>query len=279
MKKEEIKISKSGFIGDGRIKSIILLERNKERGYALQNELLPNNWIEITFKDDEIIKGYIIDLEDDIIQVKIENEIIYIDFEYKGLPEGIKKIEKIESPIIIDAKIEEEDEEQEDVIFEKEMDIELIYENVNKKMYRYSLEDQLNDLMNNFLIKKMDNAHLLVSRFKQLRDKTGEFDENENIIGIKYEANSLLMDNLLYFNTPKLYWIQYVAKAKRDIYVYHNEMNELEEGDYMDIELIDIIENRRETVIKQDQLGSKSTGSDLKYKSYFENLHTTPFSE
>lgn len=256
--------------------SITILERNNKKGYALQNDLLPNSWIEIRLENDEKVEGYIIELDDDVIEVKIGEDIIYIDFEYNGLPKEIKEIRKIESPILIDAETEDEDEE---IIFEKEMNIEMIYENVNKKMYRYSLEDQLNDLLNNFLMKKERNAHLLVSRFKQLREKVCKFDENGNIIGINNEDESMLYNKLLKYDASNIYWIQYVSKAKRRIYLYHDEINKLEDENLVDIDMIDIIEDRRETVIKQDKLGSNSTGSDLKYKTYYDNLHVVPFSE
>jgi hypothetical protein len=282
MKKEVLLVDESGYIGDGSIESITLLHRNEKSGYANQNELLPNTWIEITFSDEEKVNGYIISLEDDVINVKIEDNIIYINFEYKGLPEGISGIKVIDSPVVLDeeaeVEAEAEGETEEDIIFEKELNVEVMYENVNKKMYRYSLEEQLNDLMNVFILKKVKNPHLLVARYKYLREKTSLFDENGNIIGVKNKEINLLKDTIMNYEL-NLNWIQYVSKVKRNIYCFHDEINQLEETKNIDIELIDIVNDRIDIMTKQEILGSKSTGLDMKYKTYYDNLHIAPFSE
>ena len=60
-------------------------------GYAIQNKLIRNTYIEIHFDFDLIITGEIINTENDRIDVRIfndllkEEEIIYIDFRYQGL--------------------------------------------------------------------------------------------------------------------------------------------------------------------------------------------------
>lgn len=80
------------------ITSITILSRADSPSYAIQNNLIPNNWINIYF-DSEIpfiITGQINNLEEDMIEIKTtDNDLIYIDFEYKGLPESLP-INKIE---------------------------------------------------------------------------------------------------------------------------------------------------------------------------------------
>ena len=80
------------------IQSINILSRADSPSYAIQNNLIPLNWINIYF-DSEIpfiITGQIINLEEDMIELKTTNDdVIFIDFEYKGMPESLP-ITKIE---------------------------------------------------------------------------------------------------------------------------------------------------------------------------------------
>jgi len=88
----------NGFFTDESIEEISLLSRAEEAGYARQNKLVPGTWIEIHIGGDvsTIITGEIIGLEEDQIEIRTVPELdtIFIDFEYKGLPETIpiKKI-------------------------------------------------------------------------------------------------------------------------------------------------------------------------------------------
>ena len=91
-------LNSEGELDDESIESINILNQAQSEGYARQNKLLPNTWIDIYFSGDLplIITGNIINLENDMIEIKTypDEEIIYIDFEYKGLPE-LLLIEKI----------------------------------------------------------------------------------------------------------------------------------------------------------------------------------------
>ena len=104
-----------GNFENSEIQSISLLSRADSSSYAIQNNLIPNNWINIYF-DSEIpfiITGQITNLEEDMIEIKTTNDdIIYIDFEYKGIPESlpITKIE-IRSPPSL-PKINEDDKQE-----------------------------------------------------------------------------------------------------------------------------------------------------------------------
>ena len=102
------------------IKQIIILSRSSENGYARQNNLLTNTWINIYFNGDLpfIITGKITNLVEDQIEIKVYNsdDLIYIDFKYQGLPKDLP-IEKInirnapsekEDNIIDDDKLSEE---------------------------------------------------------------------------------------------------------------------------------------------------------------------------
>lgn len=87
-----------GSFTDKSIQEIHLLDRSEEPGYARQNKLLPQTWVEIHFGGEisTLFTGEITNLEEDQIEVTTypDLHVIYIDFEYKGLPEHIP-IQKI----------------------------------------------------------------------------------------------------------------------------------------------------------------------------------------
>lgn len=69
------------------------MSRSEQSGYARQNDLLQGRWIELHIAGEvsTIITGEITSLEEDQIEITTypELQVIYIDFEYKGLPEYI----------------------------------------------------------------------------------------------------------------------------------------------------------------------------------------------
>ena len=91
-------LNSDGNFTDESIESISIISKSELDGYARQNNLLPDTWIDIYFGGDIplIITGIITNLENDMIEIKTypNDDIIYIDFEYKGLPEDLL-IEKI----------------------------------------------------------------------------------------------------------------------------------------------------------------------------------------
>jgi hypothetical protein len=113
----KIQISDDGILGDGNITKIEILSRADTPSYARQNKLIPNKWVNIYFGGDIplIITGEITNLEEDMIEVRTsDKDIIYINFDYKGIPENlpIENIEIREKPVeqkpIIQEEIEDE---------------------------------------------------------------------------------------------------------------------------------------------------------------------------
>ena len=88
----------SAMISDESITEINLLSRSEEKGFSRQKKLLPKTWIDVHFGGEvpTIITGEITNLEEDEIEIKTfpDNETIFINFEYQGIPENIP-IEKI----------------------------------------------------------------------------------------------------------------------------------------------------------------------------------------
>uniref|UniRef100_A0A6C0IER2 Uncharacterized protein n=1 Tax=viral metagenome TaxID=1070528 RepID=A0A6C0IER2_9ZZZZ len=121
----QLRINEKGVLGDGTIETIGLLSRNAYPGFAMQNGLVPSKWINIVFGGDipAIITGEITNLEQDMIEVRTypEKEIIYINFDYKGIPEDIP----IESITIRDKPEEPKDTHkgEEGIALEEEKDM------------------------------------------------------------------------------------------------------------------------------------------------------------
>ena len=63
-------------MADESITSISILNRADTTGYARQNNLIPDNWVDIYFGGDlpVTITGQITNLEEDMIEVEIVNE-------------------------------------------------------------------------------------------------------------------------------------------------------------------------------------------------------------
>ena len=88
--KIRLSISPEGIIGDGNITRIEVLSRNETGSYARQYGLTPGKWVDIFFGGDlpVIITGEITNLEQDMIEVTtIDGDTLYINFDYKGIPE------------------------------------------------------------------------------------------------------------------------------------------------------------------------------------------------
>jgi hypothetical protein len=85
-----VNILENGQLSDESIRGIALLNRSNDKGYAKQNGLLTKTWIDIHFGGEipTIITGEISNLEEDMIEIITypDLSVIYIDFEYKGLP-------------------------------------------------------------------------------------------------------------------------------------------------------------------------------------------------
>jgi hypothetical protein len=110
LERNKLNISTDGTIGDGNITGISLLSRSDSPSYAKQHNLLPNTWINIYFGGDYpiIITGEITNLEEDMIEIKtIDGDVLYINFEYKGIPEDlpVDNIEIREKPYTVDKEV------------------------------------------------------------------------------------------------------------------------------------------------------------------------------
>lgn len=336
MKRVRVAISPDGTIGDGNITRIAILSRSDTASYARQNDLLPGKWINIYFGGDFpiIITGEITNLENDMIEVKtVDGDIIYLNFDYKGIPENlpiemIEIREKPSEPLAQAESLEEALELEEipelKVVPEKvfvepetiQMNVPLKqikdqlrefiikadqvkfgdeefgpivqYVDVSSKSQRYSIETQVSDLLDELLStipnvertpRVLNNIHIMIERFKQLRENFSQFDQYGNVENILVkEATFKPLSN--YFSNFKLnlYWILPVVKNIKK--VYNVEHIDEENNDVIDIDLdrdvnniVELIENYKSNNLPAEQNKYASLYSELNpYFTPFENI-------
>lgn len=94
-----INLEDNGMFSDTSITEIVKISSASTKGFSLQNNLTHGKWVIVEFnRDIPNIVGIITNLEEDRIEIELkdgdndDNDKIYIDFEYKGLPEFIKSI-------------------------------------------------------------------------------------------------------------------------------------------------------------------------------------------
>jgi len=345
-----VPISPEGIIGDGTITRIAILSRSDTPSYARQNGLVPGKWINIHFGGDfpVIITGEITNLENDMIEIRsIDGDVIYLNFDYKGLPENLP-IEMIEirekptKPLTSEEKIrqlqaqqgeveEGEVEEGEQVAapfdlpeIEKEKEYidpekmqltvplrnikdqvrEFIiradqvkfgneelgpiiqYVDVSTKSQRYSIETQVSDLLDELLStvpnaqrtpRVLNNIHIMIERFKQLREKFSFFDQYGNVDGVLVNESTFKPIVDTYFRNFKLnlYWILPVVKNIKK--VYDVEDVEKENNDIDEINLEMDLKNIRELInnYKSNDLPEGQTSYSALYSGL--NPFFTPF--
>ena len=288
---EHLTMDEEGVITDESITEINLLSRSEEKGYARQKGLLPKTWLDIHFGGEipTIITGEITNLEEDSIEIRTypQDETIFIDFEYQGLPDYIP-IEKIvirdppRNVLIERMNVEGEQEySQEDQGQEASIEytdigesiihipeksspdeniheiLQSVYLNANElfgedleeifqvveipdKEKRYGLDLQVNDLTDELLSTipnnkrtnlVMNRIHILVERFKELRNLYSSFDDNGNVTGKKIfgDLYKPIIQHILNLDV-KLRWLLPVVRQKKKL--YYEELSN--EGDYKD---------------------------------------------
>lgn len=150
------------------------------------------------------------------------------------------------------------------------------YVDVNAKAHRYSIDTQVSDLLDSMLSKYpivqrtrsvLNNIHLIIDRFKQLRENYSAFDEFHNITGpIVYGATYKPLEEYFEHFDKKLFWILPVVKNEKKIYTENLETTK--------------------TLIEMDNIIQKYKSKDLvveenRYVSLYKELNPyfTPFDE
>jgi hypothetical protein len=347
LNKNTIGISLDGIIGDGNTTYIGIVNREKSRSYAVQNGLFPGKWINIYFGGEfpVIITGEITNLEHDMIEIRsVDGDTLYLNFDYKGLPEDlpIELIEIREKPDIKQleqlnelkeekekqdeyeeeeekAKEEEEEIKIEDINFEKkvlgnqefqlpmtnvknqlrefiikadqihfgeeELGPIIQYVDVSQKSKRYSLDAQVSDMLDELLstipsiertTKVLNNIHIMIERFKQLRAKFSNYDKYGNVESalLKEASYKPLVNYLQNFNT-NLYWILPVVKNIKKL--YDAEHIDEDNNDIENISLYKNLENIHELI--ENYKSNNLPNEQNKYSTLYADLDPflTPF--
>ena len=330
-----LKIGEDRILGNGTITNITIISRNDKQGYSRQNGLLPGTWINIYFGGDipVVITGQITNLEEDMIELRTypDNEIIYVNFDYKGIPEDlpIETIEIREKPSIKENEEKEEKVPIEEVLEEeglpdmessetaevftgvpvqnvKDQLREFIlkadqiqfgteelgsitqYVDIDKSQQRYSIEMQSNDLLDEMLStipnhqrtsNVLNNIHIMIERFKQLRSMFSSFDANGNITGVYVKEASYkpLVQELTQFKCL-LYWILPVVKNVKKIYNATIDPDD----EYPDIVPLNTTQNIQEMKgIIENYQSNQFPNEQNKYITLFNELNSyfTPFED
>ena len=154
--KTRLTIQENGIIG---VTRIAILSRSDTPSYARQNNLIPGKWINVFFGGDFpiIITGEITNLEQDMIEVRtVDNDVIYINFDFKGIPEdlpieGIEIREKPTGPLTQKQESPEEEMLEEEMPLE-ELNKEITYVDPEKLQISIPIKN-IKDQLREFIIK------------------------------------------------------------------------------------------------------------------------------
>jgi hypothetical protein len=319
-----LKLNEDGTMVNKNIKSIVTISNPLHQGYALQNNLIVGIWIDIhyDFDIDFILTGLITNVEYDMIELsiwnstlKIMNETLYIDFEYKGLSKQlrIKKIVHREIPDnyieqntgIVDVEIDQETEivdsnieiDQEnirkalqvmyisskDIIFNR--DDEKITERIEKREIdkRYSLESQTTDILDEILsvIPNYDRTPDVLDNINRIIERFTQLREN---FSIKDENGFILCSSLFGMNNKPLANLIYQSLYPKWVLPTTSIIKKLyttqDEVDTSEIELISLEKDIKEQYKIQRKYFAKSN-KKYSYKDFMkeQDIIMIPFTE
>jgi len=186
------RLSEDGFgFKDTSIKKVKVLSRSAFKGYARQNKLIKNTWVDLFFGGDvpKSITAEITNLEEDMIELTTypENKKLYIDFAYQGVPRNIplSKICIREKPASFHRGLIHKEEGEESLESEsKEPSLEPSSSN----------EEELDETYQESLQKKYKLQELEEDSYEELREviQPIEIPPEQQRYGIHAQVNDLL---------------------------------------------------------------------------------------
>uniref|UniRef100_A0A6C0LNI1 Uncharacterized protein n=1 Tax=viral metagenome TaxID=1070528 RepID=A0A6C0LNI1_9ZZZZ len=324
----KLNISDDGLIGDGTITKLVILSRSDTKGYATQNNLLPNTWINIHFEGDYpvIITGEITNLESDMIEIKTtDGDVLYINFDYKGIPEdlpiGLIEIRNKPKPISESPIEEMENQDFENLDLKNvpvaDLEIGVPVKNIKNQLrefilkadqlkfgnedlgpivqymdvavnaQRYSLETQVTELLDDMLSvipnaqrtrRVLNNIHIIIERFKQLRENFSFFDQYGNVEGsLVYESRHKPLSNYFDELNHNLYWILPVVKNVKKIYDLDYVKDDDDNNDIINIQLHSDLENVTQIIDNYRSNGNPNEENKYSFTYNELNPYFTPF--
>lgn len=206
-----------------------------------------------------------------------------IDIEIDNLGEELEK--EIEIPDISD-KLKNTFIEADEIVFGevlKEVEEE---EDVKEEERRYGIETQTNDLLDAFLSsipsdnisRKMENQiHLLIERFKQLREIYSNFDENGNAETPKIKTSNHKPLKEIFFDLKKnIKWLKPIIKNKKKIYDSFGKEDQIAK-DVVPLTLA--LSREEEYEIYEQYRSNEIPDEENKYNYYYKAIskYFTPF--
>ena len=270
---------------------------------------LENDMIEITMVDDDVIyinfdyKGIPQDLPIEMIEIRekpcvVPQKITESDIEAElELPqlineEGVRREKvplQLEVPLgDVKTQMREFIIKADQIQFGNEVLGPIVqFVDVYGKTERYSIETQTNDLLDELLStipnaertnRVLNNIHIIIERFVQLREQFSTFDEYGNVSGsVVYKPDYKPL--LQFFNSfnKNLLWIIPVVKNIKKTYVDNSLLAEDEFSDIINLELNDDLNNIK-TLIENFRTNTLPNEQN-KYSSLYKELnqHFTPF--
>jgi hypothetical protein len=201
---------------DESIEEIQIVWKSPVKGYIAQNGLEVHKWIDIYFGGDFpiIFTGEISEIQDDQMEVTLypSLEVIYIDFEYKGLPED-KDIEKIvlrSKPKYVKERADDSERtsednprtgEERDENEPEQMDIPaevneptIKYTDMNESIVlipeNYTVDDNVTDLLHNMYIDA--NDIIFDTGEVEILNQIVEMDTRKKIYSLDEQVTNLL---------------------------------------------------------------------------------------
>ena len=202
LKRIQLKINSNGILNDGSINSIDLLYRNKNPGYAKQNNLVTGVWINIYFGGDipTLLTGEITNLEEDMIEIRTfpDNNIIYINFDYKGIPEDlpIESIQIRETPETVQKEINKDIEATIPGVKNDISEEEVIEEDILDLGDELNLKPEIKRQINRPLKKIIEADNIEFGDYVDAIQEYVDIDKDKYRYNLETQANSLLNDLL-----------------------------------------------------------------------------------
>jgi hypothetical protein len=347
LKPYRLSLDDNGNITDESIQEIQILSRAEEPGYARQNGLNPKTWVDIHFGGEfpVIVTGEITDLDEDQIEITTypDLDVLYIDFEYKGLPENIpiehfiirkkpasvkvssltnlkgddsvgfvnledddrlasiESLDSGESITHIPENVKYDDDIREllhdmyidanDIVFSDETEyLDQVVE-VKETERRYTLELQINDLMDELLSTipnhkrtkgVLENIHRIIERFKELRKDFTIFDENGGARGYTMLGanHKPLVERIRNLDTNLKWLIPVVASRKKIFNIEKTDEDDETADIFPDIVNVDMSTELKEQASIQDAYDKNTRFGDVsKYQHVIQQSSDlmTPF--
>lgn len=312
--------TKEGFLFDSTIEQIRLISRGEDVGYVKINGFAKGQfvWIDFTVPEAPSLRAEIKDIIRDAVElVDVETkETLYIDFEYKGLPEYIQRIRIISKPGVesmtstpMEQSVDLEEEPDTGEVYEHldtlsrqgdslvrtmiqnsdvaddldEIEVEI---EIPENRKRYTLDVQIQDITDHLYSKYP--AHLqtpdvdneianTVNRFVEMRQSFSRFEENGVIVPTHADTCPAIR-SFLNGTTSAVYRpIVPVVDFVKKLYV-----GKVEKAagwfQQSSLLLVDDMEDTQERVVaKENYQQNVQQGDETKYNRYIRHLSGKPF--